>query len=125
MECSVFGVALPLQERQPQSTITSHCHGAAVTSLRTCDSHAADATNCEVMRCLGRSAMSTIRLALQEIKDEILDKFVALLMSELQGQGFTFADVLEALARWSPEQIPDEYVRSLEEIAESVREVGQ
>ena len=69
--------------------------------------------------------MSTIRLALQEIKDEILDKFVALLMSELQGQGFTFADVLEALARWSPEQIPDEYVRSLEEIAESVREVGQ
>ncbi len=67
----------------------------------------------------------SIRLAIQEIKDEILDKFFALLMSELRRQGFTLADVLRALARWSPDPIPDEVVKALEEVAESVREVGQ
>ncbi len=65
----------------------------------------------------------SIKLAIQEIKDEILDKLFALLMSELLQQGFTLADVLRALARWSPDPIPDEYVRKLEEVAESVREV--
>ena len=65
----------------------------------------------------------SIRLTIQEIKDEILDKFFAQLMSELLRQGFTSADVLRALARWLPEQIPDEYARKLEELAESVREV--
>ena len=66
----------------------------------------------------------SIRLAIEEIKDEILDKFFAALMSELLQQGFTSADVLRAMSRWLPEQIPDEYARLLEEIAESIREVG-
>ncbi len=65
----------------------------------------------------------SIKHAIEDIKSEALDEFVAELMNELLRQGFSFTQVLHALARWSPDPIPDEYVRKLEEIAESVREV--
>ena len=66
----------------------------------------------------------SVRHAIEDIKSEALEKFVAELMSELIRQGFTFADVLNALAGWSVGRVPDEVVRKLEEIAESFREVG-
>ena len=67
----------------------------------------------------------SIRDAIEDVKSEALSKFVAELMTELIQQGFTFTQVLYALSSWSLGQVPDEYVRLLEEIAESVREVGR
>ena len=67
----------------------------------------------------------SIRHAIEDIKSEALEKFVAELMNELLRQGFSFTQVLHALSSWSIGQVSDEHVRKLEEIAESVREVGR
>jgi|GEM_PF-6273558 len=64
----------------------------------------------------------SIRHLIEDIKSEAIEKFVAELMTELLRQGFTFADVLDALATWSSELRADEVVKKLEELAESVRE---
>ncbi len=66
----------------------------------------------------------SIRHAIEDIKSEALEKFFAELMNELIRQGFTFTQVLHALSSWSVGQVPDEVVKALEEVAESVREVG-
>lgn len=67
----------------------------------------------------------SIRHAIEDIKSEANSKFVAELMTELLRQGFTFADVLDVLATWSSEQMPDEIVKTLEELAKSVKGVGR
>ncbi len=66
----------------------------------------------------------SIKHAIEDIKNEALEKFVAELMSELLRQGFTFTEVLHALSSWSVGQVSDEVVKALEEVAESFREVG-
>ena len=67
----------------------------------------------------------SIRHAIEDIKSEALEKFVAELMSELLRQGFTFTEVLDALATWTNGRMSDDVTRCLEEIAESVKEVGR
>ena len=65
----------------------------------------------------------SIRHAIEDIKSEALNSFVAELMTELLRQGFSFTQMLHALSLWSVGQVSDEVVRKLEEIAESIREV--
>ena len=66
----------------------------------------------------------SVRQRLEEIKSEILEKFVAEMMTELLRQGFTFADMLDALATWSENTQPDEVTRCLEELVKATKEVG-
>ena len=66
----------------------------------------------------------SIRHAIEDIKSEALEKFVAELMTELLRQGFSFTEVLDALAIWTNGRMPDDVTCRLEELAESVREVG-
>ena len=67
----------------------------------------------------------SIRHAIEDVKSEALEKFVAELMSELLRQGFSLAEVLDALATWTTGRMPESVTYRLEELAKSVKEVGR
>ena len=66
-----------------------------------------------------------IRHVVEDTKSEALEKLITELMSELETRGFSFAFVLNALAKWFYGQVPDEVVKTLEELSKLVQEEGK